>query len=337
MVNLLTVAWAGEKITITESTNRLDLPKETRPVPGSDFMGGKIGAGESSQGPVIPVPGQPSLIRNPKIDELIDRNKNWIYGSPNSVDRDKAIKEIFGVREYDLDGFSKRPKSMMERHFETQVGAENRPGSKGNGTAKPGPGGDGLKGTGEFDATGRYRGTDKPQDRGIIPELNPAYLFNPSMAPDPLAHIGGNIGRNSILPAGLGDASFGKQAAPGAVQNEPGQRDLKGFWEAHKSPLGRVGDPINDPMDATRSIMNPIAASARKPSVPAPGSTRSPTASSTLPALFPPAVASHPDFFTASRSLGPGVPGYTPPALAPVSAPVFQPKPAMLEIPRPKF
>jgi hypothetical protein len=319
-----------EKIRITGATNEVEIPKESTITPGSELLGGKISApGEASQGPVVPPPGQPMLIRNPKLDEMIDRKRNWIYESPNSVDRDKAIQEIFGVRDYDLDNFNKRPKTAIERQFESKP---EKPGQKTNRTSKDNGTGEGLNGRGELDGTGRYHGPDSLQDRGIIPELNPAYLFNPASLPDPFAQIGGNLGRNSILPPGLGDPLFGqKPGTSGGAQVDQARPELGTLSDINKSPLGRFTDPINDPVDATRTLMNPIAA--RKPSVPAPESAPSPFSGGFGTA----GVSTRPDVFgaTSSRFGSPVV--YTPPVAPPPSAPVFQPKPAILEIPRPRF
>ena len=327
---------AGEKIRITDSTNQVDLPKEAEKSfipPGSVPFSSRITTpSEASQGPIVPQPGQPNLMRNPRFDELMDRKKNWIFDSPNSPDRDKAIEEILGVRNYDMDGLPKKPKTLMERQFEGRTGQDNKTNPRTKRQGKDNTAGDGLNGQGEFDRTGRFRPSEGDlQDRGIIPELNPAYLFNPSMAPDPFMQLEGTFGRNSILPPALGDPNFGRKL-PGQPVPQPDQspRDMDKFWDFGKSPVGRLSNPINDPVDATRSMMDPIAA--RKPSVPAPESVQT-----TFPGSFSPPSSTRPDFFNPTQNKFPGASGYTIPVAAPASTPVFQPKPAVLEIPRPRF
>jgi hypothetical protein len=324
---------AGEKIRITQSTNQMDLPQDPDKsfiAPGAELFRSKISPGEGSQGPIVPPPGQPNLMRNPRFEELMDRKRNWIYESPN--DRDKAIEEIIlGGRKYEMEDLHKRPKTLMERQFEGSTGQENRTNPRANRQGKDGTADDRLSGQGEFDRMGRFRGSEgSGQDRGIIPELNPAYLFNPTMAPDPFTQIEGGLGRNSILPPGLGDPNFGRKLPTQSVpQPTQLQRDVNGFWDYRKSPVGRLSDPINDPVDATRTMMNPIAA--RKPSVPAPESVQT-----TMPGSFSPS-STRPDIFSPTQNRPPGAGGYTVPVATPASAPVFQPRPAVLEIPRPKF
>ncbi len=342
LLGSIPAAVAGEKITITGSTNQIELPKEPAKIfapPGGELFRSRVTTpGESSLGPVVPPPGQPSLMRNPKLDELIDKKKNWIFESPNSLDRDKAIKDIFGVREYDLDQFNKRPKTVLERQFENNPTSDkDRASSRPDRLGKDSPAGERLNGRNEWDPTDRYGGADRLQDRGIIPELNPAYLFNPTMVPDPFTQIGGSLGRSTVLPQGLGDANALKRT-PTQTTTQPVQpeRNLDRFWESYKNPWGRFSDPINDPSDATRSVMNPIAA--RKPSVPAPSSTQ-PTVAGSYSSSYPPTAptTTRPDLFNPSQSRLPTGPAYPIPAANPSPTPAFQPKPAVLEIPRPKF
>jgi hypothetical protein len=330
LLALATALSAGEKFQITDSTNRVDLPKEpSTDLPGSDLFRSKINT-DGGQAPVVPPPNQPSAVRSPILDELIDRKKNWIYGSPNSsLDRDKAIEQIFGVRKYDLDGYSKKPKTAMERQFESNSDQDTKSGARSGRTGKDNPGEE-RNGRNEYDSSGRSMGSDSLQDRGVIPELNPAYLLNPTSLPDPFAQTGGNFSRSSILPAGLGEQGFGRKT-PGQnlPQVEQSQRDDR-FGDGRKSPITRFLDPISDPIDGTRSLMNPTAA--RKPTVPVPVSSQPMVAGS-----YPSAVSTRPDFFSPVRDRVPGMPNYTPPIVTPSSTPIFQPKPAVLEIPRPRM
>jgi hypothetical protein len=120
------------------------------------------------------------------------------------------------------------------------------------------------------------------------------------------------------------------QPLPTAAQPQ----NLDKFWEAQKTPFGRIVDPINDPFDATRSAMNPFLAtkpSAPPASRPAASGSDSFAFGSSLPS------ASRSDFVGPASSRFSATPSYSPPPAAPASAPAFQPKPAVLEIPRPRL
>jgi hypothetical protein len=332
---------AGEQIKITTPSNKAGLPTELpkeQIIPPSDIMRSRINGGESGQGPVLPAPNQPAIMRDPKLEELYFRKKNWMmYDSPNAVDRDE-VGEVFGVRKYDLDKLDKRPKGDLERIYEASKDAKNaRAHAAKDGIIREGRARDGLSGPNDLDAKGRLSSREDPQNGepgGIIQELNPALLFNWTPAPDGLAQFGSSLNRNSILPRGIGEPAFGQKlpmpSAPGQTQ-----RDIERLWDSKKAPLGRLTDPINDQSDVTRSIMNPITA--RKPSIPAPESAQ-PRIGETAPAFGSIApLAPRSDYFNGGRERTGAGPGFTSPVATPVSSPVIQPKPMILEIPRPRF
>jgi hypothetical protein len=268
------------------------------------------------------------------MEEMLDQRRNWMYKSPNELDRDKEIKEILGVRDYEMNGVGKRSKSVVERQFEGDKSRLDK-NNRGN-TERPG-----LDGTtpetaatkAGLDPTGRY--TDEKGDRSVIPELNPVYLFNSPLADEATASFGSGFGRKSILPSGIPDPRFGVGTPPpGFLQGPQQQRDFQTLWDSQKTPFSRIADPINDPTDATRTVMDPFAA--KKPAVAAPAAVQSSGGDafgfgSSLPS------GGRSDFLGPSTFRGPAAPSYTPPASAPVSAPALQSKPAVLEIPRPRF
>jgi len=284
---------------------------------------------------MLPQPNVPSVVRNPKLDEFLDRKKNWIYDSPNSVDRDKALNEIFGVRKYELNGFQKENKSAVDRYFES-------------GKKKPTNGKDskdpwtqnGRSSRNELDSSGRMGARDESQaaeSAGIIPELNPAPLFNWDMGPDALSRVGSGLNKSSILPRGLGEPGFGQKIIDQPViQPNSTPREFERGWDVRKSPLmgGALNDPINSSVDATRSFMNPV--SVKKASVPPPESSQGRMGEASAFGGGLPA-STRPDFLGSGRDKAFGAPVFSPPLATPVSSPLVQPKPAMLEIPRPRF
>jgi hypothetical protein len=331
------VAYGGEKFKITDSPDQVQLPKdqELRSAPGAD----KITGGESSRGPLLPPPNA-APVRSPKLDEFIDRKKNWLFDSSNTTDRrDPSLQEIYGVRKYDLDGWDKKPKSQTEKYFESKDAKKT--GNSKNGANPSTPGSDPMSNRSDSGKNGRFGDREEPQaaeSAGIIQALNPAPLFNWDSGPDTGARVGSSLNRGSILPRGFADTPFGQRpfAQPTSTLNSAPQRELERPWEYRKSPaVGRLGDPINDSSDSTRSFMNPI--SARKASVPAPESVQSRMGESTSPfGSSAPTVSTRPDFFSPTTKPI-SAPSYSPPVATPASSPILSPKPALLEIPRPKF
>jgi len=96
-----------------------------------------------------------------------------------------------------------------------------------------------------------------------------------------------------------------------------------------------MNDPINNPVDPTRSVINPI--SARKPPMPGLDSAeRSPAGSLSFGRTLP--VSAPPSFLNGGGSGGfSGGFNSKPAAGGPAAAPSQRPKPMILEIPRPAF
>ncbi len=328
-------ALAGEKIKITGSDEKLELPKEKEILgtPGG-FLPSRIGSPESGGGTVMPQANQPVLLRNPKLEESLDRKKNWLLDSPNNLERDETIKEIFGVRKYELNSLDKKPKSAFDRFYDS--GKEGKSTLKGSRGSRDGSNRESLGTRNEFDPS-KPLGSDEPdkaEHGGVIQELNPAQLFNWSSPSDSLSQVGGMFKQNSILPRSIGDQSLGQplSSGPGREINSPAN-DLRRTWDFRSAPGTRFADPINDSVDTTRSPMNPIAA--RRPSVPPPQSSEGSFGGSFSFGSSAP-ISARPDFFSSGRDRSPSA-SFTTPTPTPVSAPAFQPKPGVLEIPRPKF
>lgn len=335
-------ALAGEKITIVEATNTISLPKELKEVvvPRSGFLPSRLTGGESSQGPVLPHPGQPTLIRNPKLEEFLDRKKNWAFDSPNSLDRERTLEETFGIRDYEMSGFEKKTGSAVDRYFEKEADTEKPTRSSSRDMTSR----DSLNPRRDLDPAERLSIRDEMAEErpGIIPELNPAPLFNWNMPVDPLSRMNPVLGRSSILPSSLNDPMAGpptglSPAAPDKTQPVTGSAN---DWTRLNSPLGRVAEPIINQPDPTRAFMNPIAA--RKAAAPPPESSQGRIGesfgfgnSSPLGSLPGRSVGD-------SFGFGQGRPAINTPAAKPavpatMGTPLPQPKPAVLEIPRPRF
>jgi hypothetical protein len=326
---------AGEKFRIT-GTNAVELPSDSSKEAPRDFLPSKISPGEGTEAPNLPVPSQPGLVRTPALDDWLDRKKNWMFDTPNSLDRDQAMHEIFGVRDYEFTGMEKKPKSRIQQFLESDNDKKNGTNSK----RSPDDGSmarDPLAKQHEIDSSGRYNErpeTQKSESVGIIPALNPAYLFNWRVGPDSLSQTPVEVGWTSVLPPALGDQGFAQK-----VPNTPNKESTQGSriggqpWDLQKMPLGRLNDPINDQLDGTRYPLNPIGA--RKTTVPLGEPARAGSGDTLAVGNIAP-VSSHPDLFPANRSL-PTAPSFVPSAASPAQAPLVQARPAVLDIPRPRF
>jgi hypothetical protein len=333
------VIWAGEPIQITKSPEKVDLPKD----PAKDvnlpqgLFNSRVNGGESSQGPVLPAPSTPVLLSNPKLEELLRQKKNWLE-APNGSDHDQgqAIEQIFGIRKYELNNGEKRSKGDLERIYDS--GQDER-GGKGSRSAK-----DRSSREGATDRSDKGNSPSGPGDgdandpRGIIPELNPAYLFNWTPQ-DSMSQFGGAAWRSSFLPRPMEDPIFGQRSAvqPGHDVQQQGARDIEKLWNAQKAPLGRINDPINVQADVTRAIINPI--SAMKASAPPPVAPQPALSSETTPTLgsIAPPLSARSEAFTFGGDKSGASSMFSPPAASAARGPSIQPKPAMLEIPRPKL
>lgn len=340
MLSVLPAARAGEKFHIIGPTNSVELPappsKSVLPTEG--FLGGRLSPGESSKGPAVPPPGQSILIPTPKLEELIDRKKNWMFDSPNTLDRDRALEESFGIRKYEFTGVEKEPKGAVERYFEAskensrRLNGSNNSSSMGQRDALDREIRDGTL-TGS--SPERFKET---QDPGIIEGLNPAPLFGWGTRPDTLSQFGRTTPANPFFNPGLAPAPFGA-VPPGEKRenNSAGNNfsTTERSWDFRRSSLGGMNDPINSPVDPTRSVINPI--SARKPAPPSLDSAeRSPAASLSFGRTMP--VSTSPSFLSGSAS-GPlsGAFNARPAPAGPAAGPSQRPKPMILEIPRPAF
>ena len=335
-------ALGGEKFRITPSTNQMSLPQDLGKElqgPASDFLHSRISEGESSQGPILPMPNQPSMIRNPMLEEWQDRKKNWMFDTPNTLDRNKELHAIFGVRDPEASSLEKKPKTVMERYWDAgkeKKDPQNRTDSQvGRDPLNRRPEADAI--TGRYDpATGKYLSGDQAQQKdslGIIPALNPVFLFNSDIGPEGLNSPVDAIGGRSILPPNVRDPNFGPKPATAARDANPAQRDFERTWDLRKTPLSQLNDPINSQVDATRFAINPI--NARKAgALPEEGSASKATEVISYGRSVP--VTTRPELMSPGRVLPTG-PSFVPPAATPAPAPMLQAKPAILEIPRPKF
>ena len=315
-------ALGGERFNITESTNIVEIPdnKESL-VPTPSFFRSQISGGESTKGPAVPPPAPPVMIPNSKLEELVDRKKNWAFGSPNDVDRNRALEESMGIRKYEMNGLEKKPKGAVERFLQGNNDRDSKASRPSNDRTN----------RDTDDATADALG---PRRAGIIEELNPAYLFDWDIKPGSLNAMGDSMRVNTLFPRGPAAAGFGPTVPGQPLQNpNPGIGAIDRRSNTRGTPLSRINDPINDLVDPTRSVLTPITA--RKADPTTQDSSRSSYGESFAFGVSSP-LSTRSDFFSSSQAKVYSTPAARP-AAGPASAPPPQPKPMILEIPRPKF
>jgi hypothetical protein len=289
---------------------------------------------------MLPPPPQQNAFRTPALEKYLDRKNNWIYDTPNTVDREKALHEIFGVRdEHEFANFDKRPKRVMEQYFEGNKDSKKnaRTNSSNDPNNERDPFGAARSEGDTFSRWGGREDADKSEIPGIIPALNPAYLFNWKLGPE--WEGAESAGRVSILPPNLGEPTFGQKmanpATPAPQDAVAGQREMTKPWELKQSPLGRLNDTLSGSADGNRFGIPTVPA--KKASIPPPdqsaGTGNDPFPFRASAGMAPP---TSPDLFELNK-INPGATIYTPTLPSPASAPVMQPKPAVLDIPRPRF
>jgi hypothetical protein len=328
-----TNAAPNEPIQVTGSTNYLQLPPSraieelSRP---SDFLGTKLQSGEPSYAPILPPPGASSPVLNRNVREYLDKKNNWMFQSPNDNDQDGALKRIFGVREHEFTGSERKTKTVMERYVESDRPEKPTARPEISDTFNRALDSDSIiQSSSESSFFGRERSSS------IIPELNPGVFFQSSMSPESILPGRANEIRPFSLP------QFGEvipKATPGAAAGRDKtqmQKDFERLLNPRQPGFGRWSDPINQQPDSTRSIINPITA--QRPGMLSSESLTTPR-SDNLPSIAPGAnLAVRNDFLLPTRSLPLGSSSMAPAISAPLQAPISQPKPPVLEIPRPKF
>ncbi len=75
--------------------------------------------------PPVRQPSAPS-IPSKRAKELMERQKNWVFMSPEDLAGTPTEEDIFKLREYDKDGQEKKKLSPLERFMEKQQAERNR-------------------------------------------------------------------------------------------------------------------------------------------------------------------------------------------------------------------
>jgi hypothetical protein len=120
---------AGQGLT---NLNQLQEKKEGFRPPEEErvFRGFNQGSSlEGVQAPVYRLPANP-VILNPRVRELLDKRKNWIFTSPEDLTRGATAESIFNLKEYGPDGKEKTKLSVLELYMERQQPSGGKNGSR---------------------------------------------------------------------------------------------------------------------------------------------------------------------------------------------------------------
>jgi hypothetical protein len=326
---------AGEKIKISESDGKIELPSKSQKddilSKPFDFLKSRGDGDGGSLAPSLPPPfTQRGSLRKDKPEE-----KHWIQGTSEKFDQEAVLKEIFKIREYDLESLAKKPESSLSGILESDGNAGDKPSEA---TAP----GDPLT---SHETTPMGRSNVAHRNRTLMEEdsfgsttpnseLNLNQLLNPNQMRDPLA----------TAPAGMMPAPFRGRFEPMQNRATPLQngrsreRELRSqefdkLLGTRKSFLSPLNDSINSQTDSTRQEMNPITGRKMGEN----GSAINPPGvSDSLTGLNGSSRNPLTGFTDSLNMRAPGgsslAPAFTPPPVTPVS----QPK-QVFEIPRRKF
>jgi hypothetical protein len=201
-------------------------------------------------------PQLPDAKSRKKMEELLDRKKNWLFATEVKQESEPSINEMFGVRDFSLDGDDK-PKKVMDAFFEEKSRKTTGGKKEGNDDSK-------------MDQFSRKSGRDTSDEEetetngGGISELNLNRLIHP--ADNPGANSGGNDLARARLDRLSSGGAFGQ--VPKDIERvrreEVRSEDFRKLIQPRStrpSDLGGKMDPINS-ADGTRREMNPIVGSA---------------------------------------------------------------------------
>src|SRR5262249_45923499 len=75
---------------------------------------------DSLEGQVAPpqYPHTPPAIRSKRIQQMLERRRDWPFISPDDLSKPPTLESLLGVPEYDKDGMEKKKLSGIEQFYE---------------------------------------------------------------------------------------------------------------------------------------------------------------------------------------------------------------------------
>ncbi|MBI4659232.1 MAG: hypothetical protein HY735_10355 [Verrucomicrobia bacterium] len=339
------MSYGAEKIQISEGTDKAELPSKapiddlfSKPL---DFQRFRSGDGGGSLIPSLPAPIQPTNLRKDQLEK-----KKWLQNETENLDQDAALKQIFGIKEYDFEGLGAPSKGGLgdlwggssptkrPNHFGRDLDAPSPWNKSGrNSRDLTGPPAMGLTNRDRSNRPDSTMEEENSDGNGTIAELNLNNLFRPTQTLQPSERIPAGMIRMPSGPNGI--SQFLNQTFAGSSAGDR-EKELRAqeFEKLLKGPRllpSRNNDPINSLPDGTRQELNPIRGTRLDEDS---ASAVKAFGAGNLPGLGAPLRPGLFDSFNAkvlgSSSLAPSI-------AAPPPSPIMNAKPPVLEIPRRKF
>jgi hypothetical protein len=221
--------------------------------------------------PPAPTSESPSKFRNKKLEEFIEQRQNWIYLTPDMLNKQSSSDDTFGVRNSDKwQSPTGNSKKVVERYFDSLKKEQ----STANPNQKLGP----RDGDSKDGLDGNSTDREKVARSGNGLDSKPVWMQNGTEIP--------GVGKTQ-------EATLEKILSPGRLREEDktlatsasadsfsallhgssGSREDRGFaapWQSTKDfqqllhppklilPVGGANDPVNLMPDTTRNSVQPV-------------------------------------------------------------------------------
>ncbi len=125
---LLVTVVRADKIQFSDPGSKIEVTKPS-PVAPTDPFFGKLRSGDSSPdlGNSTPPPTTttPNPLLKEKLEQLMDKKKNWLFEKPKDLHKRQAFEDALGVSSTELDNWGdKRAKRVVEKFLETPDNSE---------------------------------------------------------------------------------------------------------------------------------------------------------------------------------------------------------------------
>jgi hypothetical protein len=330
---------AGEKIKFSEDIkNPIEIPGKnskddlfTKPFDG---FKSKSENGSSLEPSLPSLP--PSLQPNNRKDK--NDKDNWIFSTPKNRDEDALLREIFGVREYDLGALEKKSKSGLER---LQLSGDTENNTPSSATLFSNDRLNDRLNRKDPNPMNRYRSQAFSEEENlatnpIIPELSLEYLLRVTQSVDPVPQVANDLARILSIQNSFGQ-TFNRLTKPvRAREQDQESKSVEKLLGKPKFLRTQVSDLLNSPTESARQQVNPVVGKRMTENSESPG----PNSGLEPAGRF--GEASRGASFSAldsinSRSLGASSGLSLGGGNSPTAASAMQPKPPVLDMPRRHF
>jgi hypothetical protein len=328
---------AGEPIQFSNKPTKVTLPKPSpKATPEDESFNFMKDTG--TEGLHIPPSTQPnsSSSRLRRLQELKDKQENWIFSLPEETKRRATAEEMFELEEWT----SEKPKAAtaVERYWEAQ-GEKHKEDARANSKMdRKGKGDSDSKeqetrndqGDESFSVTGEMRETGAVEEKSLL-DWDSRFQKNKGESA-----VSG-LGPKEYMNRFFSEFSLPTSAANDREQSGALEKRAEGFKKlletgATPAEFGSPSDPINSIFDSTRQELQPVMGKALDASSPAAGLAGFPES---LPGSRSAQAVVGSSLFDGFGSRGGGGPISLPtPTLEPERR---APVPTMLDFPRRKF